>query len=312
MKKTSCILLIIVVSIGVAYEIYSFAKNYDYEKNENIYKKELLNLGYSKEDLNEIARKFNENEINVYLLKKKYDLLLEYMNNEIFNIANIDRYDLYNKSSENRYSPEDVVTYVEIGLDKEFYTNIKKIINYDDKLVLVNKYNKLPDKYEANYLVTLETKYSDNSRKMKSEAAEAMRSMIDETKKKGLKMKVISGYRTESSQNTLFNNSIKKNGIKHALTYSAKPGHSEHQTGYAADINSVEETFKNTKEYIWLTDNAYKYGFIERYPKGKEFITGYGYEPWHYRYVGVEAAALIHEKGITFEEYHVLYLKNEG
>ena len=89
--------------------------------------------------------------------------------------------------------------------------------------------------------------------------------------------------------------------------YSARPGHSEHQLGYAVDINTVQEKFKNTKEYAFLKDNAYKYGFIERYKEGKEFITGYGYEPWHYRYVGIDAAKIIYENDLTLEEYLLLY-----
>ena len=106
---------------------------------------------------------------------------------------------------------------------------------------------------------------------------------------------------------SLFNNSNEKNGLEHALLYSAKKGHSEHQTGYAADLNSVDESFKDTNEYKWLNQNAFKYGFIERYKKDKEFITGYGYEPWHYRYVGIDIATKIYTENITFEEYCVKY-----
>ena len=96
--------------------------------------------------------------------------------------------------------------------------------------------------------------------------------------------------------------------MKKADTYSARAGSSEHQTGLAVDINTASSraNFQNTKEYKWLINNSYKYGFIERYPKGKTNITGYKYEPWHYRYVGIEAASIIHEKGITFEEYKVI------
>ncbi len=289
-------------------------KNYKEVNKEEVieykYKSELTTLGYTEEEINEIEDIYNETEVQEYLLTKKYDSLLEFRKSTIFNIENLDRYDTYEKNNEGKYSSIDVVTYVEVGLDKEFYTEISEITNYDNPLVLVNKYNKLPSKYEASDLVTLTSKYSSSSQKMKKVAAEAMMQMIDAAKSDGLSMKVISGYRTESLQNTLFTNSTKRNGLEHALIYSAKPGHSEHQTGFAADINSVQESFKNTNEYTWLIDNSYKYGFIERYPSGKEFITGYGYEPWHYRYIGVEDATKVHEAEITFEEYYVLYLRD--
>ena len=93
-----------------------------------------------------------------------------------------------------------------------------------------------------------------------------------------------------------------------ADTYSARAGTSEHQTGLATDVNSVSTSFENSSAFKWLEKNSYKYGFILRYPKGKEHITGYMYEPWHYRYVGSEVAKVIKEKNITYEEYYATYI----
>ena len=93
-----------------------------------------------------------------------------------------------------------------------------------------------------------------------------------------------------------------------ADTYSARPGSSEHQTGLAVDINAADDWFNNTKEAKWLANNAYKYGFILRYPKGKEYITGYQYESWHYRYVGEKVAKYIYEHDITYEEYYATFI----
>ncbi len=309
MKKIIYALILIAITGGIIYLIYLGINNNLANGGEPLFKKyvynsELLDLGYTKTDISEIKNMFTEEQVKTYLLEKKYDSLLKYAESPIFNIEHIDRYSEYDNKTD--YNEKDVVTYVEIGLDIEFYTNITEVANYDDKLVLVNKYYKLPSNYSASDLVSLGTYCSYNGQ-MKSEAATAIKSMIDASKNDGLSMKIISAYRTESLQNTLFTNSTKRNGIEHALIYSAKPGHSEHQTGYAADINTTEESFKDTSEYTWLQENAYKYGFIERYPSGKEFITGYGYEPWHYRYVGVDVAKIIHEKDITFEEYIVLY-----
>jgi D-alanyl-D-alanine carboxypeptidase len=204
------------------------------------------------------------------------------------------------------------VIYVNIGLDKDFYSEINNIKDTNNTLILVNKYNKLPDKFEADNLITFSDSYSYNSQKMNKIAAENMMKLIDDARSNGYTLMVVSGYRTERLQNTLYTNSVNQNGKAHADAFSARPGHSEHQTGLAVDISNIAGTldgFEKYPVYEWIIKNAHKYGFIERYPKGKEFITGYGYEPWHYRYVGVDVATTIYEENITFEEYSVKYLK---
>ena len=132
--------------------------------------------------------------------------------------------------------------------------------------------------------------------------------MAEAAKKDGITLKVLSSYRTEDYQDSLYNNSVRRNGKVYADNYSARAGHSEHQTGLAVDINSTEGVFAYTSEFKWLQQHAHKYGFIMRYPKGKEWITGYAYEPWHYRFVGNEAAMRIYEEGITYEEYYIKYV----
>ena len=131
---------------------------------------------------------------------------------------------------------------------------------------------------------------------------------------------VTSGYRTYSYQSSLFNQYIANERAAHpdwtyeqavtqVLTYSARPGTSEHQTGLCMDLivggaNPVlDESFADHACYRWLVENAHKFGFILRFPKGKETVTGYSYEPWHYRFVGVEAATEIYRRGITLEQY---------
>lgn len=116
-------------------------------------------------------------------------------------------------------------------------------------------------------------------------------------------MWVCSGFRSYTVQKNLYNSYVRRDGAENADRYSARPGHSEHQTGLAFDINYADDRFKGTPEASWLAENAYKYGFILRYPEGKEPITGYMFEPWHYRYVGVENAAKIYASGLTLEEY---------
>ena len=130
--------------------------------------------------------------------------------------------------------------------------------------------------------------------------------MSKDAKEVGLNIIAVSTYRSYFYQQELYNNYVKTMGEKKALLASAKPGHSEHQTGLALDVmgsNGDYNKFENTPEFKWMRHNAYKYGFILRYPKGKEHITGFKYEPWHYRYVGKKIAKEIYENNITLEEY---------
>lgn len=129
--------------------------------------------------------------------------------------------------------------------------------------------------------------------------------MVNDAKSQGINLRIISGFRSYQKQQSLYNNYVARDGKAAADRYSARAGHSEHQTGLAADINSLEQSWENTKEGKWLNDKCYKYGFIIRFPKGKESITGYMFEPWHIRYVGVDIATTIYNNGnwSTLEEY---------
>ena len=131
----------------------------------------------------------------------------------------------------------------------------------------------------------------------------AFNKMKDAAKEDGVTLTIISGYRSYSYQKGLYDGYVKTYGKASTDTFSARPGHSEHQTGLAADLNRIDENFGNTKEGKWLDENASKYGFILRYPKGKQDITGYKYEPWHFRYIGSEAVNLYNGEWTTLEEY---------
>ena len=119
--------------------------------------------------------------------------------------------------------------------------------------------------------------------------------------KEKIKLDIVSGFRSYEYQEKIYNEYVKLYGEEIANTFSAKPGHSEHQTGLALDICDDSDKFVNTKEAKWLEKNAYKFGYIIRYPKGKEHITGYKFEPWHIRYVGKKHAKTICDTGMTLE-----------
>lgn len=136
-----------------------------------------------------------------------------------------------------------------------------------------------------------------------AEASSALNEMIAAASKDGIRLYQISGFRSYSTQQTLYNNYVARDGKAEADRYSARPGHSEHQTGLAFDLNSLEQSFGETKEGKWLAANCWKYGFIIRYPHDKESVTGYMYEPWHVRYLGKENAKAVYESGKCLEEY---------
>ncbi len=209
------------------------------------------------------------------------------------------------------YSIEDVLFRVNLGLDYTFYENMTTIEHPHELLVLVNKYNKLPAEFNQYDLVNVDGKYTYRDGKtylLTSEAYEKYIEMHNAAKKDGLSIKIVSSYRTEDYQRSLYNRKVKAAGKSYADKYSARPGHSEHQTGLAIDLNHTNLNFEQMPEFRWLQKHAHEFGYIMRYPKGKEWITGYGYEPWHYRYVGTDVAKIIYEEGITFEEYYAKYI----
>lgn len=119
----------------------------------------------------------------------------------------------------------------------------------------------------------------------------------------GYSMPLMSGFRSFETQEELYNDYVAVDGVEKADTYSAWPGHSEHQTGLAFDVGWVDLQFANTGAGQWLARHAHEYGFIIRYPKDKESVTGYQYEPWHIRYLGVDLATKVYESGLCLEEY---------
>lgn len=161
-------------------------------------------------------------------------------------------------------------------------------LTYIDGILVVNKTYPLPSSYAPGW---------------ETEASGPLWEMIAAAKKEGIKLWMTSGYRSYYDQEYIYNGYVKRDGQEKADTYSARPGHSEHQTGLAYDLNDLDWNFGETPEGKWVAENCHKYGFILRYPEGKEEITGYMYEPWHIRYVGVEKATEIFESGLCLEEF---------
>ena len=238
-------------------------------------------------------------------------------------LQNLKKIPYYKKENKNRYlkyqqehknkKTEEIITDVNIGIDKQYYTNTKPSKLLNSNLILVNKYNYLTEDYIPENLEEISIEYARSGMQLVSEAKEAFETLSQEAKKDGMTIIAMSSYRSYDYQVNLYNNYVKSDGKDAADTYSARPGFSEHQTGLAVDIYNKElpyTSFEETKEFEWMQKNAYKYGFILRFPKDKVNITGYQYEAWHYRYVGKKAAKYIHDHNITLEEYYIKKVEN--
>lgn len=182
-----------------------------------------------------------------------------------------------------------------------------------DVLALVNKERELPHDYEPKDLTIPDVRFpfeEDHPKKqLRKIAADALEALFEAADQEGIHLFAQSGYRSYDRQEAIFASNVNEHGEDYANRFSARPGQSEHQTGLVMDVTSKNvgfqliEQFGDTPEGKWLKDNAHKYGFIIRYPKGKEDITGYVYEPWHIRYLGVDMATAVYESGLTYEEY---------
>lgn len=196
-----------------------------------------------------------------------------------------------------------------IGLsnNKDTYLTTQNI-EASTYLMLVNKENTLSLKYKPKNLIKVNIDFLSNStdeeRYMDKEAAMSIEELFKTAKSEGINLIGTSAYRSYKTQVKIMNKNIKEKGLDYANNYVALPGKSEHQTGLAIDVTNEARCFDKTSlEAQWLANNAYRFGFILRYPEKKENITGYNYEPWHVRYVGKEAAKEIYNRDLTLEEY---------
>ena len=296
-----CIVAIIGSIIGIKHYIYI-----------NSYEYKFLTKGYDKESTNYLL-KLSEKEKKYILTLDYNDYIIDILKEEYFMWKNLDDYlSYYSENKDKSFS--DVISIVNVSANKEWYDDdtIKETdISLKEKM-LVNKFNYLPDDYDDNInVVKIKNWYAYGDCKILDEVYDSFIEMYDAAKEDGYTIYNISSYRSYSTQNNIYNRYVRNDGQKNADTYSARPGYSEHQTGLASDIITTSDSFAYTKEYKWLIANSYKYGFILRYPKGKEYITGYQFEPWHYRYVGKDVAKYIYEHDITYEEYYEVFVKNK-
>lgn len=296
------IFVIVLIVIGFIIKTINYHNTYTYK---------LQKVGYNQNETKYLIKNLKDKTLD-YILTIEYDENIYKLSKQKYFIENnLKSYLKYYK--DNNKDLKKVVAIVNVGANKDWYSKYDNTDIDKGNLMLVNKFNKLSKDYNPDDLVEVSSVYSFGSgQKLRQEAFDAFKDMFNDAKKKDLTLIINSSYRTYENQEETYNYYYERNGKKYADGIAARAGFSEHQTGFSIDIqtyNSSASTFEEFDEFKWLQENAHKYGYILRYPKNKEYLTGYNYESWHYRYVGVEAATYIYENNITFDEYYAYFIK---
>lgn len=303
-------------TLNAAFESKYFNEKYldryariEYVKQKNLIKNinKLIKIGYSNDDIELILTHGDDSAVTRFTKRDKVKYLDEFFS---IDYAKLDNYDRYVKFSDETGEDNDyVVLYVNLNLDKEDYTDSVCVnkFSYD---MLINKHRFLSKDFVPDNLEKINSEYSNgNDLKANKVAVNAFIAMAQDASRNGLSLVINSAYRSYSEQERIVDTYKKLYGDDYVNKYVARPGYSEHQTGLSFDIGSKNSNiFSNSKEYQWILNNSYKYGFIHRFPKNAEDITGISNEPWHFRYVGKKIAKIIYENKMTLEEYYVKYL----
>ena len=264
-------------------------------------------LKYSKDyDIDTLFVLVNGNYIN----GKDWPFIQNLFKQKFFIIDNLEMYLKYSSEIEDL---DHLMGYVNVGAYKKPFDESVDADTSDEMAVLGNKWSCLGD-YEPSDLEIIDKQYGNptHDQPLKKDTYAAFLKMHDAALEEGISLYVASAYRSHDYQIQIYNGYLRKDPQEVVDTYSSRPGYSDHQTGLACDLLSSGynfDTFEKSKAFKWLSENAEKFGFILRYPKDKEDITGYIYESWHYRYVGEELAKFINDNNLTYDEYHAYYVE---
>lgn len=282
-----------------------------YQDQKNIIKNinTLIDKGYSNSNISLILAHGNDDDVSEFAKRDKIKYLEEFYSLSYAKLKYYDRYVKY--SSETGEDEETTVLFVNLSMDTDDYVNPVKTSAFSIDM-LVNKHYKLGEDFVPDDLVEFDQEYcNDEVQEGNREAVVAFKNMYEAAKKEGLGLVINSSYRSYQDQENICNTFKDLYGEGYVTKYVALPGFSEHQTGLAFDIGSTSsKVFAESKEYEWMKENAYKYGFILRFTKANAYITGFRSEPWHYRYVGKKVAKYIYDNNISLEEYYAEFLDN--
>lgn len=297
-------------AIYIIKESINIYKQYQYEKT---YEYKLLNIGYSKEETTKLINILPEEKLDTIVENEYDEIYYNIVNQKYYINKNYDKYIEY-KTENPKTSYSDTIAIINVNANLGWYNNTKEANTKEDHLILVNSFNYLKEDYKRDDIIPVSLQYAYNGNNASQIVIEQFNSMrLAIAEELDVYLMINSSYISYEKQQTIYNNH-KAISLKNADKNAARPGHSEHQTGLAIDISSLENKtvndFINSEEYQWLINNCHTYGFILRYPSDKEHITGVSNEKTHFRYVGTEVATLIYKENITFDEYHAYYIAN--
>ena len=313
LKKQVYVFLIVLLLLLVGgyfgnkyYQEYLYKQTLEYK---------IIEHGYNKEQAQFLQNHLSEEQINEILEKEKDETILNLMKEKYFLYKHLNDYLEYIKNEEEENLPK-VIALINTHANNKWYSlELKSNTSLNEKMI-VNKFYKIEETYSPKNLKNISLKYSygnEGDNKLIDYAYEKFLELWEEANNAGYYLMVTSSYRSYKDQEEIYNNRKNAQGEKKADQTAARAGHSEHQTGLVVDMTSKNEPsaedFTNSQAYAWLKENAYRFGWIERYPEGKSDITGYSAESWHWRYVGVEPAKVIHEENITYDEYYAYYIE---
>ncbi|MEG2457393.1 MAG: D-alanyl-D-alanine carboxypeptidase family protein [Bacilli bacterium] len=310
-KKIALAFIVVVVVILLI--IFGIKGISSFIKNKNSYEHKLSLVGYKKDEIKILLKNFEKNDLENILKIDYNENLANYSEQKYFNINKLNEYTAYlNKNKKSNI--KETIAVINTGADKEEYDDIRKTDLSKGILMLVNKYNYLESSYVPKDIVSIPTTYAYEGKSMSKEAMENLIYMLDAARESKFTIVVSSGYRSYSDQEKVYNNYKSIYSTRQADDMIFRPGFSESQTGlsialepYSKEVSDV----KTSEEHKWLEQNAYKYGFIFRYPANSKALTKADPSDWRMRYVGEVASTKIHNEKITFEEYYKYYVEKK-
>ena len=306
------IVIAIGIIFGIIYAITKVVSNYNYTKT---YEYKLLNIGYDIDETKVLINKLDESKLDEILNRKQDSKIVSFIKEKYFIYDNLDNYLSY-RNSHKDYDYSKIVAIINTEANIEWIDNEKETDTSKGNLMLVNRLYGLNKEYVPENIVKIPELYAYSGMKISNDILENVISLIEDAKEEGFTFVVSSGYRTYKEQKSLYNSYANSYGKSAADEYVARPGHSEYETGLSLDIEPYKYTskvknVKDSEEYKWLRENAYNYGFIFRFDADKEYLTGFSEDIWRLRYVGNDAASMIYNENICFEEYYA-YFVNKG
>ena len=301
--------LVIVIGIisGIIFGVVKLVNNYKYKQS---YDYKLLLVGYKEDEVKTIKDKLNNEEID-NLMELKYDKnIVKFMNEKYFIYKNLSKYLEYKKDNKLE-SYTNIVTIINTEANIDWFDNTKETDISKKELMLVNRLYGLSKDYEPDDIIDVPSQYAYTGVKISNSIMDNIVALIDAASDEGYTFVLADGYRSYSEQESIFERYKNAYGYSEADRIAARAGHSEYQTGISFTIVPLYKEYdkpKESLEYKWLSDNAYRYGFIFRFPEDKIDITGFEASTWRLRYVGSEAANIIKSENICFEEYYAYFV----